>query len=657
MRNASGSEAKLLPLPFGAYTPSRRESTGRTGPVTPARLMTSTPGTPDRPVCAIPLLSLPIDSPNDQDRGHSMMTSSSAENSPRFDISPRSLPPQPYSPTRSPSLGSPRGGLTTSDPTNSLHHDQLGVPPPVYGRCPRLSSESEDSDESIPDSPPPFRMPPPPIPSDPPTEAPAPPIGSAPDIPQNLPPASPIKKKEYPAVSSNSRKFARSLSTNLFNTEDTLENAQDFEVSESAFDAHFKLPTHIKIDFSVWTEQRDKIAYEILTTEITYVRNLQILYSVYQPKLIAKTHGVMDYSVSALGEKLDVLFPTIKNILAVNSILLSSLVERYENWSSTQLIGDVLCTLAPFLSIYKVYSKVYEECAVALRAAEKVKDFAIFMETLKNHPLAKRQPIGSFLITPVQRVPRYVLLLRDLLKHTPTSHPDYQELTVALQTLQSVASGIDESISAAENIAKCSQIQELFTSYVNIVEPHRKYIAEGLLLKQCRKDRKERMFYLFTDILIYGIPLPAGRYFFSCELKLVKTIVTDIPDHPAMHIENAIQIQGTGKSFYIFFGNPTDKTKWLVMLNKAIAEEVQRNSTLKLENDDEIEISAPVWQPDESAQSCCLCKTPFTFFYRKHHCRKCGAVVCSNCSQNKCVVTYYNKKSQERVCDSCFKHQ
>lgn len=44
--------------------------------------------------------------------------------------------------------------------------------------------------------------------------------------------------------------------------------------------------------------------------------------------------------------------------------------------------------------------------------------------------------------------------------------------------------------------------------------------------------------------------------------------------------------------------------------------------------------SVPVWQPDESAKSCPLCHHDFKLWYRRHHCRKCGRVVCAGCSGN-----------------------
>lgn len=40
----------------------------------------------------------------------------------------------------------------------------------------------------------------------------------------------------------------------------------------------------------------------------------------------------------------------------------------------------------------------------------------------------------------------------------------------------------------------------------------------------------------------------------------------------------------------------------------------------------------PVWQPDEDASSCYICDSHFTVFNRRHHCRKCGKIVCAECS-------------------------
>lgn len=42
------------------------------------------------------------------------------------------------------------------------------------------------------------------------------------------------------------------------------------------------------------------------------------------------------------------------------------------------------------------------------------------------------------MIKPVQRLPKYVLLLKELLKNTQQSHPDYQNVKKALEQFEEV---------------------------------------------------------------------------------------------------------------------------------------------------------------------------------------------------------------------------
>lgn len=55
-------------------------------------------------------------------------------------------------------------------------------------------------------------------------------------------------------------------------------------------------------------------------------------------------------------------------------------------------------------------------------------------------------------------------------------------------------------------------------------------------------------------------------------------------------------------------------------------------------NDPPNEHILPRWQPDAEVTNCPICKHAFSFFYRKHHCRKCGKVVCANCSPHRIAI-------------------
>ncbi|EHK15429.1 uncharacterized protein TRIVIDRAFT_214807 [Trichoderma virens Gv29-8] len=48
----------------------------------------------------------------------------------------------------------------------------------------------------------------------------------------------------------------------------------------------------------------------------------------------------------------------------------------------------------------------------------------------------------------------------------------------------------------------------------------------------------------------------------------------------------------------------------------------------------------PRWQPDAEVTYCPICRTQFSIFVRKHHCRKCGRVVCNSCSPHRIIIPH-----------------
>ncbi|KAH6853662.1 FYVE zinc finger-domain-containing protein [Chaetomium sp. MPI-CAGE-AT-0009] len=48
----------------------------------------------------------------------------------------------------------------------------------------------------------------------------------------------------------------------------------------------------------------------------------------------------------------------------------------------------------------------------------------------------------------------------------------------------------------------------------------------------------------------------------------------------------------------------------------------------------------PRWQPDSEQTYCPICGTQFSIFVRKHHCRKCGRVVCNSCSPHRITIPH-----------------
>ena len=84
-------------------------------------------------------------------------------------------------------------------------------------------------------------------------------------------------------------------------------------------------------------------------------------------------------------------------------------------------------------------------------------------------------------------------------------------------------------------------------------------------------------------------------------------------------------------------------------------------SVVAIVPDDQQLLTKPVWVPDSSCKECMVCNLKFTPFIRKHHCRKCGRVICSSCSpyrvalDGSTTVATTDSKKMERICKDCFK--
>ena len=52
---------------------------------------------------------------------------------------------------------------------------------------------------------------------------------------------------------------------------------------------------------------------------------------------------------------------------------------------------------------------------------------------------------NDLIIKPVQRIPRYMLFIKDILKHTDQGHPDRTHLEDALEELTALAERVNEA--------------------------------------------------------------------------------------------------------------------------------------------------------------------------------------------------------------------
>ena len=111
----------------------------------------------------------------------------------------------------------------------------------------------------------------------------------------------------------------------------------------------------------------------------------------------------------------------------------------------------------------------------------------------------------SYLITPIQRLPRYEMLLMQCQKYTNKNYADYQLIEKALELVKVVNRKNNQSMSNFVESQRKQDLHRIFGSYIDIMRPSRNFVDEirGLSLVQANnKEVKEVVIFLFSDCII-----------------------------------------------------------------------------------------------------------------------------------------------------------
>ncbi|KAJ2214745.1 hypothetical protein EV179_002693 [Coemansia sp. RSA 487] len=215
------------------------------------------------------------------------------------------------------------------------------------------------------------------------------------------------------------------------------------------------------------SSQRMKILSELLVTEVTYVDTLKNVVGVYlNPMREAKV-----LSESELRE----IFSNIEVILAFhNDHFLPAITYGISN--PDMAIGNVFLHHGAHLKLYSTYTNNHEISVKTLGSVSSRRSVSAFIQNAR-HDVTQIGQVGldGHLLTPIQRLPRYRMLLTDLLSNTPVDHPDHETLYTALKELNSTIYEVNEKKRTFENQSRLQKIQEKVagSSGVPIVTPHR----------------------------------------------------------------------------------------------------------------------------------------------------------------------------------------
>lgn len=180
-----------------------------------------------------------------------------------------------------------------------------------------------------------------------------------------------------------------------------------------------------------------------------------------------------------------------------------------------------------------------------------------------------------------------------------------------------------------------------------LMKPGRVLVGEGRLLKLCRRRPKQKVFFLFNDILMYGSIIVQGRWYKGQQIIPLEEIEQDNLED-GLGMDNQWLLRTPRKSFCIAAASPEEKHAWMNHIEDCRRDKISRLG-LKPEKRGSFAAS---WIPDSASAICMRCSERFGMTQRRHHCRRCGFVVCNSCSKGRALLENISSKPV-RVCQPC----
>ncbi|KAF6726957.1 FYVE, RhoGEF and PH domain-containing protein 4 [Oryzias melastigma] len=405
------------------------------------------------------------------------------------------------------------------------------------------------------------------------------------------------------------------------------------------------------------------IANELLQTERAYVARLHLLDQVFCLRLTEEAERG-----SFPPEVIRNIFSNVSSIYSFHcQFLLPDLESCICRWQEGPGLGKALLQHAPFLRMYADYVRNFDGAMELLKTwTERSSAFRSVINDVQSLEVCGNLTLQHHMLEPVQRVPRYEMLLKDYLKKLPEDHPDYQFSQKSLQVISMAATHSNTAIQKAESLKRQLEIYEM-VGEEEVVNPTNQFLKEGRLLKLAARNTlaMERHLFMFNNFLLCCHPrfsLVGQRFTVRCRIGVdgMQVHQTTNEDHPY-----TFQVSGKERTLELQASCEQDRDEWIKVIQDAIGEFQEKHETFRLASKDfcvekpkkELGKRAPRWIRDNEVSQCMTCQEPFNALTRRrHHCRACGYVVCWRCSENKAALEYdgnklnkFEEKSAETV--------
>ncbi|XP_053685678.1 putative protein tag-52 [Sabethes cyaneus] len=308
---------------------------------------------------------------------------------------------------------------------------------------------------------------------------------------------------------------------------------------------------------------------EIKTSELSYLRQLDLLINYFVTPL--RTNGLMQ------EREHNQIFGQLETIQNLSQELLKKLDDDLDR------VVKAFVNLGPFFKLYSVYAFDYRNSLCTLQSLmQKSPSMKKFITNTECRPEVQMKLI-SLLITPIQRIPRYKLLLQQVLLYTSPCDSAYKQLQESIRLVEQSVTHINSVVEDFENTQRLITVQSaLANKSLKMVKPGRKILKEGILQKLKTDGSTSRKYcILMSDQFVYCRMLKDLDHLFTengleccCIFPLKKCKVAEM-------FRGSFKLSCSGDGIIFTADNPDESSAWFQTIREAIELHVECRKTLR----------------------------------------------------------------------------
>ncbi|KAM8747250.1 rho guanine nucleotide exchange factor 11 isoform 3-T3 [Acanthopagrus schlegelii] len=349
------------------------------------------------------------------------------------------------------------------------------------------------------------------------------------------------------------------------------------------------VPPQLLATLSPREVDRQAVIYELFTTEASHLRTLRVLDQVFFQKM----RSVLN------SDELACIFPNLPEVYELHASLCEAMKKRRET-PIVQDIGDVMLARFEGAAGDEFQEQASQLCRQQSQALELIKNkqrkdprFAHIIQECEASPHCRRLQLKDLLVSEMQRLTKYPLLLDNIIKHTEAGTSDLPSLQRAQACCRGILQAVNEVVRETEHRQRLSQYQRRLDAapqFKNLDLSTKRMIHEGPLTWKVNKDKQiEIQALLLSDCLVLLQRGPDDRLqlrypsrwlggggggggdsktSFSPLVKLDSLLVRSVAtDNKALYI-----ISTTERQIYeLVAGSSSEKNTWKDLLEKTIS--------------------------------------------------------------------------------------